>query len=200
MAQGVFSGDPVWIADPATGLPLLGFRNQTAAGVSVPGLADNADGQAASGTADGLKVAARSYVFNGTSWDRQRGDTTGTDMVLAARATAGGLLQFRRIATADANAAVVKAAAGRVYGYAVANTSTSAKFVKLFNKSSAPSLGVDVALRTIMIPAGGIAAYHIGQGLAGFSAGIAITATGLAPDADGTALAAGDLIIQIDYA
>lgn len=109
-------------------------------GLGAVALADNADAQAASGTANGQKVVARQTVFNGTTWDRQRGDTAGTDSVLAPRATAGG------------------------------------------------------------VPANGVAAYHIGQGLAGFSAGIAIAATGAIGDTDTTALAANDLIIQVDYA
>lgn len=116
--------------------------------------------------------------------------------------TAGGLTQFRRNATADTNLAVVKAAAGRVYGYSIANPSAAAKFVRLYDKATAPVIANDAALirRTIMIPAGGIASYHIGPGLAGFAAGIGIAATGAVGDTDATALAANDLIIQIDYA
>lgn len=200
MAQGVFSGDPVWIADPATGLPLLGFRNQTAAGVSVPGLADNADGQAASGTADALKVAARGYVFNGATWDRQRGDTVGTTVVPEPRSNAGGLTQYRRTSTADANVAVVKAGPGRVYGYVFANTSATPRFVKLFNKATAPSLGVDPPVRIIMVPANGIAAYHVGPGLGGFTAGIAIAITNDSADGSGSVIGAGEILAQIDYA
>lgn len=147
-----------------------------------------------------VRQAVRVEYFNGTTWDRMRGDASGQDMVIAARPTAGGATQFRRLSTADTNAAVVKATAGRVYGYSIANTSASAKFVKLYNKATAPVIGTDVPLRTIMIPAGGIAAYHVGHGLAGFSAGIAIAATGAVADADATALAVNDLVIQIDYA
>lgn len=169
-----------------------------AAGNQPATVATPADAQANASPAQ--LVYARSYVFNGSTWDRQRGDAVGTDMVMAVRATAGGLTQFRRIATADTNLAVVKASAGRVHGYAIANTSASVKFVKLYNKASAPVVASDVPLRTIMIPAGGIAAYHVGHGLAGFSAGIAIAATGAAADTDATALAAGDLLISIDYA
>lgn len=115
---------------------------------------------------------------------------------------AGGLLGFRRLATADTNLAVVKAAPGRVYGFSISNPSAAAKFVRLYNKATAPVIAADNALiqRTIMVPAGGIAAYHVGTGLAGFTAGIAIAATGAIGDTDATALAANDLIIQIDYA
>lgn len=161
---------------------------------------NNADGRAVSATANKSSVISYSYVFNGTTWDRQRGDTSGIDVIIGARATAGGYTQFRRIATADTNAASIKATAGRVYGYVISNPSAAAKFVKLFNKATAPTVGTDTPIRTIMIPAGGIAAYHVAAGLAGFSAGIAIAATGAVGDLDTTALAAADLIIHIDYA
>jgi len=142
------------------------------------------------------------FVFNGATWDRQRGDTIGTDMVMAVRATAGGLTQFRRLATADTNLAVVKGSAGRVYAYTISNTTASAKYVRLYNKATAPVPASDNALilRTIMVPANGIAAHQVMAGLAGFTSGIAIDATGAVGDTDTTALAANDLIISIDYA
>lgn len=98
------------------------------------------------------------------------------------QATAGGLTGFRRLATADTNLAVVKAAAGRVYGYQISNPSAAAKFVRLYNKATAPVIAADTALilRTIMVPAGGIAFYHVGAGLAGFAAGIEAAARSVA--------------------
>lgn len=159
------------------------------------------DGWSAGSLSPVIATGAFGMVFNAAgSWDRQRGDVYGTDMVMAARPTAGGITQFRRLATADTNLVAVKASAGRVYGYVISNTSAAAKFVKLYNKATAPTLASDVPVRTIMVPAGGIAAYHVGAGLAGFTAGIAIAATGAIGDTDTTALAANDLIIQIDYA
>jgi len=142
------------------------------------------------------------FVFNGTTWDRQRGDTSGTDVIMGVRATAGGLTQFRRLATADTNLAVVKATAGRVYSYVISNTTASAKFVRLYNKATAPVPASDngLILRTIMVPANGVAQHQVMAGLGGFTAGIAIDATGAVGDTDATALAASDLIIQIDYA
>lgn len=117
-------------------------------------------------------------------------------------ASAGGTSGFRRIATADTNLAVVKASAGRVYGYVISNPSAAVKFVRLYNKATAPVIAADSALiqRTIMIPAGGIAAYYVGMGIGGFTSGIGIAATGAIGDTDATALTAGDLIIHIDYA
>ena len=157
-------------------------------------------GDAEANAAPAQVVYSRGYVFNGTTWTRQRGDTIGTDAVISVRPTAGGLTQFRRLATADTNLAVVKASAGRVYGYTMTNLTATVKFVKLYNKATAPVLASDVPLRTIAIPPNGVAAYTFAAGLAGFSAGIAIAATGGVADTDATALAANDVVIQIDYA
>ena len=123
-------------------------------------------------------------------------------MVAPVQTTAGGLSTLRRVATADTNAAIVKAAPGRVYGYVIANASAAAKFVRLYNKATLPAPAADSALivRSIMIPAGGVVSYHAPAGLAGFAAGIGIAATGAIADNDATALAAADLLIQIDYA
>lgn len=123
-------------------------------------------------------------------------------MASAVQGAAGGITTFRRLATADVNAAIIKAGAGRVYGYTIANPSAAAKFVRLYNKATLPAPAADSALiiRTIMIPAGGIASYHLGAGMAGFTNGIGIAATGAIADNDATALAANDLIIHVDYA
>jgi hypothetical protein len=47
-------------------------------GTSLVGLVDNADAIAVTATANRLAVLNRASVYNGTTWDRQRGDTTGT--------------------------------------------------------------------------------------------------------------------------
>lgn len=47
-------------------------------GAFIPSRADNADAVAASASLNNLAVFARNSVFNGTTWDRMRGDTNGT--------------------------------------------------------------------------------------------------------------------------
>lgn len=183
----------------------LGLNGQTVIGgttfTGADGSSNTLTQMTISGGSAGHQTTA-GYVFNGTTWDRQRGDTVGTDMVMSVRATAGGLTQFRRLATADTNLAVVKGSAGRVYAYTISNTTASAKFVRLYNKATAPVPASDNALilRTIMVPANGIASHQVMAGLGGFTNGIAIDATGAIADTDATALAANDLIISIDYA
>ncbi|MBS1516611.1 MAG: hypothetical protein JSS91_00830 [Bacteroidetes bacterium] len=62
-------------------------------GSFVPSRADNADAVAAAATLNNLAVFARNSVFNGTTWDRMRGDTNGTlveQRFLYSRKTADG--------------------------------------------------------------------------------------------------------------
>lgn len=114
-------------------------------------------------------------------------------------AAPSGLSQFGRIASADVNAAVVKAGPGMVFGYSISNTNAAARYVKFYNKATAPTVGTDVPIRRVCIPAGQTVQFHTPVGLAGFTAGIAIGATTGALDNDTGALSLADLVIAIDY-
>lgn len=161
---------------------------------------NNSDAEAASATANNQRNVAFNYVFNGTTWSRARGDTIGASVVLVPRATATeGNLIFRRIATADTNAAVIKAGAGRLYAYEAINLTAAWKFVKLYNKATAPVVGTDVPLMTIGIPPNGAADLSRIHGLQGFAAGIAIAITNGVADTDATAVAAGDVVFMAFY-
>jgi hypothetical protein len=59
------------------GSAVIGRTGWDFGGVAGVALADNADAVAVSATINGAKAQSRNTVFNGTSWDRQRGDTNG---------------------------------------------------------------------------------------------------------------------------
>ncbi len=122
----------------------------------------------------------------------------GAQSVSMAIATSGGLLNRRLIATADTNAALVKAGATQVYGIEMANNAAYAVFLKLFNKVSAPVPGTDVPVWTIQIPAGGRAEINRPAGVE-FPLGLGISATKLVADNDTTALVAADLVGTVSY-
>ena len=112
--------------------------------------------------------------------------------------TAGGTNDFHLVSTASTNATNIKSSGGQVYGYEIWNAAAAARFVRLFNKATAPVPGTDAPFRTIGVPAGGRASFHTSNGLA-MGNGIGIDATAAAADLDATATAAGDLIIDIDW-
>lgn len=113
---------------------------------------------------------------------------------------AGGVTQYNLISAATTNAAVVKSSAGRVYGYSISNTNAAARYVKIYNKATAPTVGTDTPVRRITIPSGQVVSYHCPAGLAGFTAGISIATTTGVLDSDTAAVGLGDLVISIDYA
>lgn len=108
---------------------------------------------------------------------------------------------FKRIATADVNAVSLKATAGRLYLLVASNLTASAKFVKLYNKTSAPTVGTDVPVLTFPVQANQTVTLYSDSPDGGlpFSAGVAFAMTGAVGDADATALAAGDMVINGRY-
>lgn len=110
--------------------------------------------------------------------------------------TAGSSTFTRRISTADTNAALIAAAATSVCFIHAANTSATWRWLKLFNKATAPVPGTDTPSVTIGIPPNGIVEFdpvhyvRLGTGL-----GIAITG-GMA-DLDATAIGAGEVLVTI---
>jgi len=113
----------------------------------------------------------------------------------AAAATAS----LARVASAaTTNATSVKAGAGNLYSVAAYNNTGSARFLKLYNKASAPTVGTDTPVWTIPLPASGgfSEAWDIPVA---FSIGIAYAITAAAADSDATAIGANDVQGKLTY-
>ncbi|MGI8839750.1 MAG: hypothetical protein ACR2F8_03030 [Caulobacteraceae bacterium] len=114
----------------------------------------------------------------------------------------GALSMHKLIAAATTNATSVKSSAGRIYGGTVANVAASTRYLKLYNKASAPTVGTDTPVLTLPVPAGqtlSLSTMLAGPLGAYFSTGIAYAITGAAADADTTAVSAGDVIVGMLY-
>lgn len=109
-----------------------------------------------------------------------------------------GCTVSRVISAATTNATSVKASAGQVYGWVLCNNAASAKFVKLYNKASAPTVGTDIPVMTIAVPANQTVLIELKNGIK-FATGIALAITGAYADADTTATAAGDVVAHLLY-
>lgn len=108
-----------------------------------------------------------------------------------------GLLPYRNI-DLDETGQVVKASAGKVYGYYFYNNNAgSARFIKIYNKATAPTAG-DTPVLTIPLPAGAAANVITEKGIA-FSAGISLRATTGVADADTGAPATNDVVVNVYY-
>jgi hypothetical protein len=102
------------------------------------------------------------------------------------------------VSAATTNATVVKGSAGRVLGWFFINTNAAIRYVKLHNQTTTPTAGTGV-VRTIGIPANGVASFTLEGGIA-FSTGIALTTVTGAADADNTAVGLNDIIGDIFFA
>jgi hypothetical protein len=121
------------------------------------------------------------------------------DVGVQVRANATGASSRAHIVSAaTTNATIVKAGAGRLNGWDLANTTAIWQYVKLHNVTTLPTAGSGV-VRTIAIPPNGKAVGGLAAGEA-YTTGIGLTIVTGAADSDATAttLAAvvGDLFIS----
>jgi hypothetical protein len=93
--------------------------------------------------------------------------------------------------TASTNAGFSKASAGTVYSIGISNPTGSTVYVKLFNKTSAPTVGTDVPVLSFPVAAGASLAFPFGATGQRFGTGIAHCVTGGAADSDTSNAAAG---------
>lgn len=97
------------------------------------------------------------------------------------------------LSAASTNATNLKSTAGRLYGYGFTNTTAAVKFVRLYNKATAPTVGTDSPVLVLAVPPNNsiVAEMTIP---ATFGTGISFAITGAFADLDATAVAAGDVV------
>lgn len=174
----------------------------TDAATAIAGAVTNADAVATSSVGNQVLVVSRNTVYNGTTFDRMRGDTNGVFSVVKP-VTSGGLTMSKLVSAATTNATSLKASAGQIYGIQVYNTNAAARYLKLYNKASAPTVGTDVPVKVITIPgntAGAGSNVSFGDLGVAFATGIAYALTTGAADSDTGAVALSEIIVNIDYA
>lgn len=113
--------------------------------------------------------------------------------------TSGGASMFTLVSAATTNSTNIKSSFGEVYGIQASNTGASPAFLKFYNLTTAPTVGTSTVVKTLIIPAGGgivVAANDIGIA---FSTGIGIGITGAAASTDTTAVAAAQVVVNVDY-
>lgn len=126
----------------------------------------------------------------------QIGNTANTTPILA---NPGNPTDFNLNSAATTNATSVKATAGNLYVLNISNLSAAPKFVKLYNKASAPTVGTDVPLDVFEVAANSSRSLPFGTSGIRFTTGIAYAITGAQPDSDTTAVAAGDVKVHGAY-
>jgi hypothetical protein len=129
---------------------------------------------------------------------------TGTALSVSIKANSagtGGQTPYKLISTTSTNAQSVKNSAGNLYGIIAIGLTSTVRYLKLYNKASSPTVGTDVPVLTIPIPANTQGAGVVIQFATGvnFAAGLAIAITGGVGDTDATAIAANDVVINLTY-
>lgn len=115
----------------------------------------------------------------------------------AGPATSGGLSAYRNL-DLGVTGQIVKNGAGQIYGYYIYNNAATVRFVKVYNKATAPTQA-DTPIFTWAIPANAGANRSIPAGVA-FAAGISLRGTTGVADNDTGAPTANDLIVNVEYA
>jgi hypothetical protein len=93
---------------------------------------------------------------------------------------------------------VVKAAAGRICGGILANANAAARFLKFYNKATAPD-ETDTPVLTVRLPIASTIMLSIPNGFV-FTTGISIRATTGIADNDTGAPSANDVSVNLFYA
>ena len=100
---------------------------------------------------------------------------------------------------ATTNATSVKGSAGTIYNVLVSNTGASTRYVKLYNKATAPTVGTDVPLITIAVPTNGTVQANMGDLGQRFATGIGLAITSGAADSDTGAVGANEVKVLTSY-
>lgn len=98
-----------------------------------------------------LLTATANSVFNGTSWDRQRGNTDGIFTVNAPSA-ASAVAITPVVTSAVASNLVIKGSAGNLYAVNI-TTGASAGYLMIFNATSAPADGAVTPVKCLPVAA-----------------------------------------------
>lgn len=162
----------------------LGLTGATIIGGPLSAASDGISNATITGAANSLNGVVLPFwtansVYNGTSWDRE--------------AKANGTSRIPTSANST-NATVGKNAAGTLHAISGYNSNAAVRYLKVYNKATAPTVGTDTPVLTIAIPAtSAIPPTLLPMGLY-FSAGISYALTTGAADADTGAVGAGDIL------
>jgi hypothetical protein len=107
------------------------------------------------------------------------------------------LKNYRVVAAASTNAALIKEGPAEVVGVILANTAAAVKYVKLYDKATAPDQN-DTPIFTFALPAGRTEDISLPARL-DTENGLGIRITNLPADNDNTAVTAVDVIAHILY-
>jgi hypothetical protein len=109
----------------------------------------------------------------------------------------------RLISAASTNATLVRAGPTQIGFIYACNINAAACYLKLYNKASAPTVGTDTPVATLMVPgstAGAGFSLPIPGGTTAYPLGLSFAITTGIADSDTTGVAANEVVVWIGYA
>ena len=110
-----------------------------------------------------------------------------------------GLQTYRVLWPNNTTGVLIRAGGAQVKGWSLHATVASIRYVKLYDKATAPTVGTDTPTHTIMIPASGSTVLNLGDTGLRFDLGLGIGVSTGVTDADTTAPAANDVVVNLFY-
>lgn len=114
-------------------------------------------------------------------------------------ATSSGVTLYTVNSAATTNAAVIKSTAANLYGISAMNTSATTKYVRFYSKATTPTVGTDVPIMVVAVPATSSKEIDYTPALR-IATGLGVAITGGAAATDATAVSAGDVQLLVSYA
>lgn len=128
--------------------------------------------------------------------------TTGTLSVQArftSSSSDGCSTYHHAVSAASTNATSVKSSKGQIAYICASNINAAIRYLKLYNKASAPTVGSDTPIMTIALPPSQTVSIPM-NGTVNFSTGIAYALTTGMADSDTGAVAASEITVNMVYA
>lgn len=126
-------------------------------------------------------------------------NNVGAVWVTPTPSTIGGSVVTPYLSAASTNATLIKTGASTLLALWVSNTSSSVRYVKLYNKATVPVVGTDVPVIILAVPANYIGDLNIGTYGIAFSLGMGFGIVGGAPNNDTTAVGLNDVCLNVIY-
>lgn len=108
-------------------------------------------------------------------------------------------IQVARALDLDETGVLVKGGPGQVFGWYLYNAAASVRYVKLYDKATAPTVGTDTPLLTICLPANGGANVFLGPPGIQFTLGIGWGCVTAVADNSTAAPSTNDVIANLLY-